>query len=64
MLTVFTTRQGKSGQASRRLGANDVTVVATVHPDGHVVLHTGDDAAPESSAAANVLSMLAELATA
>ena len=63
VLTVFTTRQGKSGQASRRLGANDVTVVVTVHPDGHVVLHTGNDAVPESSAAANILSMLAEMTT-
>jgi hypothetical protein len=49
VLTVFATCGGTAGQATRRLGADDVVVTALVHPDGHVELHTETDSLPEAS---------------
>lgn len=49
VLSVFATCGGRTGQASRRLGADDVVVTALVHPDGRVELHTASDSLPEAS---------------
>jgi hypothetical protein len=49
VLTVFVTCGGTLGQASRRLGEDDVVVTALAFPDGRVTLHTATDALPEAS---------------
>jgi hypothetical protein len=60
VLTVFATCDGVLGQASRRLGPDDVVVTALAHPDGRVELHTSTDALPE--APAGLTALLARLA--
>jgi hypothetical protein len=50
VLTIFVTCGGTLGQASRRLGEDDVVVTALAFPDGRVTLHTATDALPEAPA--------------
>ncbi|MCM8738824.1 hypothetical protein M5E06_32555 [Azospirillum sp. A1-3] len=58
VLTVFATRNGKGGMLSRKLGANDLNVVALIHPDGRVEIRTGSDALGELSSASEALRLL------
>jgi hypothetical protein len=63
VLTVFATYGGTLGQASRRLGADDVVVTALAFPDGRVELHTAAESLPESpSGLTKLIARLQELA--
>jgi hypothetical protein len=61
VLTVFATRGGVGGMKSRKLRADEFSIVALVFPDGRVELRTGFDALPEDSSAADVLRLMGEL---
>ncbi|SEQ94327.1 hypothetical protein SAMN05216188_106304 [Lentzea xinjiangensis] len=63
VLTVFATCGGVLGQASRRLGEDDVVVTALAHPDGEVELHTTAESLPETaSGLSKLLTRLGDLA--
>ncbi|MGZ3144439.1 hypothetical protein ACVDFE_21095 [Lentzea chajnantorensis] len=63
VLTVFATCGGVLGQASRRLGADDVVVTALAYPDGRVELHTSTESLPEApTGLTKLLARLGELA--
>lgn len=58
VLTVFGTRNGVGGSCSRRLNADEVTLVVQVFPDGHLAITTNADATPEMSAVSELLQLM------
>jgi hypothetical protein len=61
VLTVFATRNDVGGNLSRKLAPDELNVVALIYPDGHVQIITNSDALPETSAASDVLRLMASI---